>query len=88
MAYNKFNVFHWHIVDDQSWPLEMKVFPNLTKGAYHPKLVYSLDDVQVGKKKSIFTQLNANSIETDSRFVCSKWKMLGTRKNLLFSGHH
>lgn len=46
MAYNKFNVFHWHLVDDQSWPLEMSTYPNLTKSAYSPRHVYSRKDVQ------------------------------------------
>lgn len=46
MAFNKFNVFHWHIVDDQSWPLQLKTYTNLTDAAYHPKLVYSQADIK------------------------------------------
>lgn len=47
MSYNKYNVLHWHVVDDQSWPIVSSAFPNCTlNGAYAPTAVYTHADVQ------------------------------------------
>jgi len=31
MALHKFNVFHWHLTEDQGWRIEIKKYPRLTK---------------------------------------------------------
>jgi hexosaminidase len=35
LAYYKFNILHWHLVDDQGWRIEIPQYPQLTRvGAY------------------------------------------------------
>ena len=47
MSYNKLNVFHWHITDDNSFPYQSLIYPQLAiKGAYHSTMIYSVNDIQ------------------------------------------
>ncbi|GBC10720.1 hypothetical protein RclHR1_09850009 [Rhizophagus clarus] len=48
MSWNKFNVFHWHIVDANSWPVKSEVYPELSeKGAYDPEtMIYTKEDIK------------------------------------------
>ncbi len=46
MTQSKMNVFHFHIVDDQSFPYESRTYPDLSsKGAYNELDVYSQTDI-------------------------------------------
>ncbi|KAL7057592.1 hypothetical protein AAHC03_016621 [Spirometra sp. Aus1] len=47
MEYNKLNVFHWHLSDDQSFPFQSQMFPELSKkAAFRQDLVYTLEDAR------------------------------------------
>ena len=44
MAWHKLNTFHWHLVDDQGWRIEIKKYPRLTEvGAWRKAIGFGLD---------------------------------------------
>jgi hexosaminidase len=44
MAAHKLNVFHWHLVDDHGWRIEIKKYPRLTEiGAWRDGIGFGLD---------------------------------------------
>lgn len=43
---SKMNVFHFHIVDDQSYPYQSRLYPQLSdQGSYNSKDIYSQNDI-------------------------------------------
>ena len=43
MAMHKLNTFHWHLVDDQGWRIEIKKYPKLTQiGAWRANVGFNL----------------------------------------------
>ncbi|KAN0023314.1 hypothetical protein ACTFIU_011484 [Dictyostelium citrinum] len=61
LAYNKFNVFHWHAIDSQSFPLTSTSFPRMTKGSWSNQEIYSTRDIkeiiQHAKERGIRVEL-------------------------------
>ena len=58
MSYNKLNVLHWHLIDAQSFPIEVTGYPDLAdKGAYGMKYKYThaevIDLVSYAKARGI-----------------------------------
>jgi len=40
MSISKLNVLHWHLVDNQAWPIEIKAYPDMTDDAYSENEMY------------------------------------------------
>lgn len=61
MAYLKMNTFHWHLVDDPGWRVEIKKYPRLTeigskRDFSHPSLSPEQWDEKFPDKKMFYTQ--------------------------------
>ncbi|KAK2736838.1 hypothetical protein FQN57_000518 [Myotisia sp. PD_48] len=41
MALSKLNTIHWHLTDTQSWPIEIKKYPQMTVDAYSKRQIYT-----------------------------------------------
>ncbi|BFG22590.1 hypothetical protein CerSpe_088640 [Prunus speciosa] len=44
MSYAKLNVLHWHVIDRESFPLEVPSYPKLWKGSYTKWERYTIED--------------------------------------------
>ncbi|PON75322.1 Beta-hexosaminidase [Parasponia andersonii] len=52
MSYAKLNVLHWHVIDEQSFPIEIPSYPNLWRGAYTKWERYTIEDaIEIVKGK-------------------------------------
>lgn len=47
MPLSKLNILHWHMADDESFPVQLGSHPELAQfGNYNPKKVYTTNDVK------------------------------------------
>lgn len=47
MPQSKLNILHWHLVDDESFPVKLASHPELAQyGSYSSAKIYTLEDVQ------------------------------------------
>ncbi|XP_066581703.1 chitooligosaccharidolytic beta-N-acetylglucosaminidase isoform X2 [Prorops nasuta] len=66
LASVKMNVLHWHATDSQSFPLEIRREPNMTRyGSYSPDQIYTVDDMRrivfYGKSQGVRVLLELDS---------------------------
>lgn len=45
MALSKMNVLHWHLMDSQSWPIKLYIYPEMTKDASFADEIYTKLDI-------------------------------------------
>jgi hexosaminidase len=75
MSYIKLNVLHWHVVDSQSFPIEIPTFPKLSeKGAYTTSSVYTPEQVTEIVNYAFYRGIRV-VIEYDMPGHCHSWSL-------------
>lgn len=68
MALHKLNRFHWHLVDDQGWRIEIKKYPRLTQvGAWRHESDFEPPNRGINAKPD-WTQPSADKFGPDGRY--------------------
>lgn len=77
MALHKFNMFHWHLTDDQGWRIEIKKYPKLTQvGALRSETIvghYDDHDPQVFDGKPYGGYYTQDEIREVVRYAATKY---------------
>ena len=84
MSYLKLNTFHWHLVDDPGWRIEIRKYPALTtlgskRDFSHRELTPAQWDEQFPGKKMYYTQDEIREIVNDERGIQVVLEDRGTR---------
>ena len=82
MAISKLNVLHWHAVDDQSFPLEVRSLPRLAPAAqFGPAHRYSVENITAlvayGRSRGVRVMLEVDTPDKWARFVERSDRRLG-----------
>lgn len=81
MAACKFNVFHWHLTDDQGWRLPIEGYPKLTANA---KVSYSRQDIREVVEHAAklgITIMPEIDMPGHSRAACMAYPEIATRNS-------
>lgn len=63
MASYKLNTFHWHLVDDQGWRIEIKRYPKLTQiGSSRPQTIDPQGNIDPTPISGFYTQEDAREV--------------------------
>lgn len=81
MSVNKLNVFHWHITDSQSFPVEIKRLPQMhTTGAFSSDKFYSQsqinDVVKYAKYRGIRVIFELDAPAHAGNLMCLLWLLI------------
>lgn len=82
MPLSKLNMLHWHLVDDESFPVELGSHPELSQfGKYKAGQTYKVEDIKYLLKVA---QLNAVNIipEVDTPAHVRSWGLAPQWKNI------
>jgi hexosaminidase len=88
LMYNKMNVLHWHITDEDSFPLILKGHPEIAQyGAFSPEETYTADQAREVVRYAMVRGVRVVP-ELDSPGHAASWGLAPSNANISCSNGH